>query len=40
MALLATACNHKAKTEAPQLGSGIDPSYLDTTANLADDFYR
>ena len=34
MALLATACNQK------NLGSGIDPNYLDTEANLADDFYR
>ena len=40
MALLATACNHKAKTETPQLGSGIDPSYLDTTVNPVEDFYR
>ena len=39
MALIATACNHK-KAETAQLGSGIDPNYLDTTANLADDFYR
>ena len=40
MALLATACNHKAKTDAPQLTSGIDPTYLDTTANPVEDFYR
>ncbi len=39
MALIATACNHK-KSETSQLGSGIDPNYLDTTANLVDDFYR
>ena len=39
MALLATACNQK-NAEPVQLGSGIDPNYLDTTANLADDFYR
>ena len=39
MALLATSCNQK-KAGTEELGSGIDPQNLDTTASLVDDFYR
>ena len=35
MALLVTGCHQKT-----ELTSGIDMANLDTTANLADDFYQ